>query len=257
MSKNILFLRICLLLFNPLSNTLFVCYNEGMNFDCAHYLEWINSEKRSLFERYFQMLVEYNARFNLTAITKQEEVYEKHFLDSILGEALFPKNATVLEVGSGAGFPSLPLKIVRDDLHFTLVESTGKKCDFLKAVISELSLTNVTVLNGRAEDYARNENYRERFDICCARAVARMNTLSEYCLPFVKVGGAFISYKGDADEEVNEAMNAVKTLGGGTIELFRYFLPASGVRTLVKVKKLRPTPKNYPRGQGKERKYPL
>lgn len=234
-----------------------VCYNDCMKFDSVHYLTLINGEKRSLFERYFQLLEEYNARFNLTAITKKEEVYEKHFLDSVLGEALFPKDAHVLEVGSGAGFPSLPLKILRDDLHFTLVESTGKKCDFLKVVIDDLSLKNVTVLNGRAEDFAHDDKYRERFDVCCARAVARMNTLTEYCLPFVKAGGAFVAYKGDADEEVSEAKNAISKLGGGEAQIFHYALPASGNRTLVYVTKQRPTPKNYPRGQGKERKNPL
>ena len=242
---------------NPLSNPPPVCYNNGMNFDSLHYLDLINGEKLPLFERYFSLLKEYNARFNLTAITQQAEVYEKHFLDSVLGEALFPQNASVLEVGSGAGFPSLPLKLVRDDLTFTLVESTGKKCDFLKAVIAELSLKNVTVLNGRAEDYARNDEYRERFDVCCARAVARMNTLTEYCLPFVKVGGAFIAYKGDCGEEVSEAKNAISKLGGGDAQVYHYALPTSGNRTLVYIKKLRPTPKGYPRGQGKERKNPL
>ena len=217
----------------------------------------LDGEKRPLFEKYFALLTEYNARFNLTAITQREEVYEKHFLDSVLGEALFPENASVLEVGSGAGFPSLPLKILREDLNFTLVESTGKKCEFLKVVIKELSLSNVTVLNGRAEDFARDPIYREQFDACCARAVARMNTLSEYCIPFIKIGGLFIAYKGDADEEVREAENAVKKLGGGRAQIFRYQLPSCGGRSLVCIKKERPTPRNYPRGQGKERKNPL
>ena len=217
----------------------------------------ICGEKKALFSRYFALLTEYNARFNLTAITEEKEVYEKHFLDSVLGEALFPANSSVLEVGSGAGFPSLPLKIVRDDLSFTLVESTGKKCEFLKVVIRELDLSNVTVLNGRAEDFARDPLYREQFDICCARAVARLNTLAEYCLPFVKVGGAMIAYKADSDEEVKEAQKAITTLGGKEPTLYRYALPQSGNRTLVCIEKKKPTPKLYPRGQGKERKNPL
>lgn len=227
-----------------------------MNATLAHYLNLIE-QKRPLFARYFSLLLEYNAKFNLTAITKEEEVYEKHFLDSVLGEALFQSGASVLEVGSGAGFPSLPLKIVRDDLHFTLVESTGKKCDFLKLAVKELGLEGVTVLCGRAEDFARDLYYRERFDICCARAVARLNTLSEYCLPFVKVGGSFIAYKGDAAEEVKEAQNAIKLLGGGQANSICYSLPSEANRTLVQIKKQRPTPKGYPRGQGKERKNPL
>ena len=234
----------------------YLCYNKGMNLSPEHYLNLID-EKRPLFQKYFALLLEYNKKFNLTAITKEDEVYEKHFLDSVLGEALFLKGASVLEVGSGAGFPSLPLKIVRDDLNFTLVESTGKKCDFLKLAVRELDLEGVTVLCGRAEDFARDPNYRERFDVCCARAVARLNTLSEYCLPFVKVGGSFIAYKGDAAEEVKEARNAIKLLGGGDTDDLRYTLPSGASRTLVQIKKQRPTPKGYPRGQGKERKNPL
>ena len=228
-----------------------------MKFDATHYSNLICGEKKEQFSRFFALLSQYNARFNLTAITEENEVYEKHFLDSVLGEALFPKNAHVLEVGSGAGFPSLPLKICRDDLSFTLVESTGKKCEFLKTAVRELSLSNVTVLNGRAEELAKDPLYREKYDICCARAVARLNTLAEYCLPFVKVGGAMIAYKADADEEVKEAKNAIEKLGGKEVKVFRYSLPASGNRTLVYIPKGRPTPKLYPRGQGKERKNPL
>ena len=232
-----------------------MCYNGRMNTP-AHCLSLIE-EHRPLFERYFTLLTEYNARFNLTAITEETEVYEKHFLDSILAEEFFPVNARVLEVGSGAGFPSLPLKIVRDDLKFTLVESTGKKCEFLKVAVRELGLSNVTVLNGRAEDFAQNALYREQFDVCCARDVARLNTLSEYCLPFVKIGGAFIAYKGDAKEEVKEAQNALVKLGGKEARLFLYELPTQGKRSLVYIKKVKSTPKGYPRGQGKERKNPL
>ena len=234
-----------------------MCYNTLMKFDATHYSSLICGEKKEQFSRFFALLSEYNARFNLTAITEENEVYEKHFLDSVLGEELFPENASVLEVGSGAGFPSLPLKIVREDLSFTLVESTGKKCEFLKTVVRELALSNVTVINGRAEDLARDPLYREQFDVCCARAVARLNTLSEYCLPFVKVGGGFIAYKGDADEEVLQAQNAITKLGGKAAILYRYALPESGNRTLVVVQKGKPTPKPYPRGQGKERKNPL
>lgn len=229
----------------------------NLTLDAAHYITLINGDKKPLFERYFELLTEYNARFNLTSITEREEVYEKHFLDSVLGESLFEQNARVLEVGSGAGFPSLPLKILRNDLNFTLVESTGKKCEFLKTAVRELGLSGVTVLYGRAEDYARNPEYREQFDVCCARAVARLNTLSEYCIPFLKVGGAFIAYKGDADEELAEAQNAINLLGGKAAQAYFYSLPSGAKRTLVLIKKQKNTPKNYPRGQGKERKNPL
>ena len=134
--------------------------------DPIPYINQINGEKKPLFEKYFELLTEYNNRFNLTAITEKAEVYEKHFLDSVAGESLFPENASVLEVGSGAGFPSIPLKILRDDLSFTLVESTGKKCEFLKTAIAELGLSGMTVLNDRAETLAHNKDYREKYDIC-------------------------------------------------------------------------------------------
>ncbi len=221
------------------------------------YLDLINGEKKAIFEKYFALLTEYNSRFNLTAITEKADVFEKHFLDSVLGEGLFPENASVLEVGSGAGFPSLPLKILRDDLSFTLVESTGKKCEFLKVAVKELGLSDMTVLNERAETLARDQKYRGKFDVSCARAVARLNTLAEYCLPFVKTGGSFIAYKADADEELREAENAIKKLGGKTAFSCRYTLPNHGTRTLIKIEKIKPTPALYPRGQGKERKNPL
>lgn len=225
--------------------------------DLVSYLNQINGEKKPLFEKYFALLTEYNARFNLTAITEKEEVYEKHFLDSVVGEGLFPDRANVLEVGSGAGFPSIPLKILRDDLQFTLVESTGKKCDFLNVVIKELELSGMNVVNDRAETLAHDPLFREQFDVCCARAVARLNTLAEYCLPFVKTGGLFVAYKADADDEQREAISAIQKLGGRTAYRYRYGLPNYGVRTLVCVEKIIPTPKRFPRGQGKERKNPL
>lgn len=228
-----------------------------LTIDPAPYLNLINGEKKSLFDQFFSLLTEYNARFNLTAITDREDVFEKHFLDSVTGEKLFPENASVLEVGSGAGFPSLPLKILRDDLNFTLVESTGKKCEFLKTAVRELGLSNVAVCNERAETLARDPKYRENFDVCCARAVARLNTLSEYCLPFVKLGGTFLAYKADADEELKEASSAVRKLGGRTKNVFRYALPNHGGRTLICIQKIAHTPERYPRGQGKERKDPL
>lgn len=225
--------------------------------DPARYLDIINGEKKFLFEKYFALLTEYNARFNLTAITERADIFEKHFLDSVTGETFFPKNANVLEVGSGAGFPSLPLKILREDLSFTLVESTGKKCEFLKVAAKELSLSDVFILNERAETLAHDLKYREKFDICCARAVARLNTLSEYCMPFVKIGGSFIAYKSDAGEELDEAENAIRKLGGKVLRVSRCTLPNYGVRTLIEIQKVKQTPSLYPRGQGKERKNPL
>lgn len=212
---------------------------------------------RQVFETFYSLLTEYNAKYNLTSILEERDVYYKHFLDSIAGEDLFPENARVAEIGSGAGFPSVPLMIVRGDLKFTLIESTGKKCEFLKTVVNELHL-NANVLCERAEVTAKKAEYREQFDVCCARAVARLNTLSEYCLPFVKPGGSFIAYKGNAEEEIKESGRAIALLGGKIRGKICYDLPEGyGERTLVVVGKTSSTPEKYPRGQGKERSKPL
>lgn len=209
------------------------------------------------FEIFKELLKEHNKMYNLTSVCDDEGIYFKHFLDSVAGEEFFDNGASVAEIGSGGGFPSVPLKIVRDDLRFTLVESTGKKCNYLNTVVDKLGLNGVKVLNIRAEDGAKDKALREKFDICCARAVARLNTLSEYCLPFVKVGGKFVAYKGDCDGEIEEAANAIKTLGGEIEKVVRFELENCGKRTLVVVRKIRSTPSNYPRGNGKERKNPL
>lgn len=212
------------------------------------------------FDKYYNLLIEYNNKFNITAITDKKEVYIKHFIDSILVVDKFISNdgqdLSMIDIGSGGGFPAIPIKIIKENLSLTLLEATGKKCEFLNAVIKELYLKNVTVKNGRAEDFAKREEFREKFDICSARAVARLNTLCEYCLPFVKVGGSFIAYKGDASEEVKESENALNILGGEYKSVFTYNLE-DAKRTLVDVKKIKNTPKKYPRGNGKERKNPL
>lgn len=209
-------------------------------------------------EKFKNFLLEYNQKVNLTAICGEKEVYIKHFYDSILPQEYFFEGAKVVEIGSGAGFPSLPLKIVRDDLNFTLIESTGKKCTFLNEAVDKLELSGVQVLNIRAEDGGRMENLREKFDISVARAVARLNVLCEYCLPFVKVGGRFIAYKGDCGEEIEESKNAVKILGGEIEKIEKYSLPENGgKRTVILIKKVCATPLLYPRGRGLERKKPL
>ena len=161
-------------------------------------------------------------------------------------------------MGSGGGFPSVPLKIARDDLSFTQFESVGKKCAFLSLAAQELGLSRMSVINMRAEDAGRDVNYREKFDACCARAVARLNTLLEYCAPLVKTGGRVIAYKGDAEEEIAEAKHAAAVLGLELEHVKTYRLPQDmGARTLAVYKKIRPTPQRFPRGQGKERKNPL
>lgn len=219
----------------------------------------ITGEKREKFERFRALLLSYNRKFNLTSLTEEKEILYKHFLDSAAGERFFPQGAAVAEVGSGAGFPSIPLKILREDLSFTLFESTAKKCEFLETAIAELGLGGMEARCMRAEDAAARKEFRERFDVCCARAVARCNTLAEYCLPLVAKGGSWVAYKGgNAEEELAEAERAIFLLGGGKCETYRFSLPEGyGERTLAVVKKIKETPEKYPRGRGKERSDPL
>ena len=223
-----------------------------------YYLDLIENGCGEQFNKFASLLTEHNKICNLTSVTDEKGVRYKHFYDSIVGEKLISHGASVVEIGSGGGFPSIPLKIVRDDLKFTLIESTAKKCRFLQSVVDSLSLNCVQVENIRAEEGAHNKKMREKFDFAVARAVAQLNTLCEYCLPYVKVGGKFIAYKGDAAEEIKSAERAIKLLGGEIEEIIDYSLPEDfGKRCLVVIKKVKPTPSNYPRGQGKERKQPL
>lgn len=234
----------------------FMLYFQSM--DLQLYENLIKNVCSDKFTAFREMITSYNEKCNLTTILDEKGVFYKHFFDSCAGESLFPKNAEVIEIGSGGGFPSIPLKIIRDDLKFTLIESTGKKCTFLKEVVDKLGLNCVQVLNIRAEDGARDKNLREKFDVACARAVAQLNVLCEYCLPFVKVGGSFIAYKGEAAEEIKAAANAINVLGGKIDEIISFDLPdGGGKRNIIKITKIKPTPANYPRGQGRERKNPL
>ena len=213
--------------------------------------------KKEKFELFKELLIEYNEKCNLTSIIDDKEVFIKHFYDSIAPSAYFKEGAEVAEIGSGGGFPSVPLMIAREDLSFTLIESTGKKCVFLRQVVDKLKLNCKNVLNIRAEDGAVDNSLREKFDAVTARAVAKLATLAEYCLPYVKVGGVFIAYKSES-EDLSEAENAIKILGGKTQEIFSYELPYDmGKRRAVIIKKVCATPLKYPRGNGKERKNPL
>ena len=221
-------------------------------------IERLYRQNEQKFIRFSALLQEYNKKYNLTSITEEREITYKHFFDSLAGVACFEENATVLEVGSGGGFPAIPLKIARGDLQFSLLESTGKKCEFLRVAVEALGLNGVQILNRRAEEAAQEGAYRERYDVCCARAVARLNTLAEYCMPFVKKGGVFLAYKGAAAEEVEEGAHAISVLGGKQAECVAYSLPFDmGERTLVRIQKERYTPPQYPRGHGKERSKPL
>ena len=217
----------------------------------------ITEDKLKKYEEFKNLLKEWNGKFNLTSILEDKEIEIKHFLDSIKGEKFFTKNANVVEVGSGGGFPSIPLMILRDDLKFTLIESTGKKCEFLKFVINKLNL-NGEVFNIRAEDAGKSPNFREKFDIVTARAVARLNTLSEYCIPLIKKGGLFVAYKGEDNGEDIEAQNAFKLLGASYKQKKKYMLyNGENERTIHIIEKVENTPSKYPRGNGKERSKPL
>lgn len=222
------------------------------------YLSLLRGEHRESFDKFSKLLLDYNKICNLTSVTDEKGVEYKHFYDSIVGEGLIFNGAEVVEIGSGGGFPSIPLKLVRDDIKFTLIESTAKKCRFLKEVVDSLLLNCVKVENIRAEEGAHSVFLREKFDFAVARAVARLNVLCEYCLPYVKIGGKFIAYKSGDDGELKEAENAIKTLGGETENVIDYSLPENfGDRRLIVIRKIKHTPSAYPRGQGKERKRPL
>ncbi len=218
----------------------------------------VGEEEYRKFELYAKLLAEKNAVMNLTAITEPAEVAEKHFLDSCLPLKLFdiPKGASFVDVGAGAGFPSLPIAIMRPDIRFTLLDSLNKRVAFLKEVCSELGIS-AECLHIRAEDAGRGE-LRESFDIAAARAVSRLSVLCEYCLPLVKVGGAFLALKGaDCSEELREAYTAIKTLGGKTERVEEYALPCGDRRALVVIRKIAPTPKAYPRQQSRIKSKPL
>jgi len=214
-----------------------------------------------LLNRYYEMLIDTNKVMNLTAITEYSEVVIKHFADSAAIGCITDMNGNidVIDVGTGAGFPGIVLKIVYPQLSVVLLDSLNKRVNFLKNVITELGLTDISAIHGRAEDIARNKDYREKFDLCVSRAVANMSSLSEYCLPFVKVGGRFIPYKADGcDEEVKTASKAVNTLGGKIRKIESYVIPDTDIcRKFVVIDKLRNTSAKYPRKAGLPTKEPL
>lgn len=213
-----------------------------------------------LFEGYRHLLLEKNKVMNLTAIEDEEEVNYKHFLDSILPLTMvdIKENASLIDIGTGAGFPAVPMKIMRPDIKMTLLDSLNKRINFLKEVNQELSLGIENLIHGRAEELGRQAKYREQFNIVIARAVSQLNTLSEYALPFVKPGGYFIAMKGPkAEEEIASGENAVKLLNGKIEMVEEYSLTGEEQRTLILIKKTGNTAKKYPRGGGKPKKAPL
>ena len=202
------------------------------------------------FNKYKDFLLEYNKKVNLTAITDPEQIAIKHFIDSlsVLKYCDVKSNVKIIDVGTGAGFPGVPIKIVREDLNLTLLDSLNKRICFLDELLNILNL-QAELIHGRAEDEARNE-LRESFDLAISRAVAPLNVLSEYCLPMVEVGGLFISMKGlDVEEEIKQSGNAVSTLGGEIVEKINFKLPDNSVRNIVVIKKNKNTPLKYPRKQ--------
>lgn len=213
------------------------------------------------FIKYYELLIEWNQVMNLTAITEFGEVLTKHFIDSLslANEIDLKKDLSIIDVGTGAGFPGIPLKIVYPSLNIVLLDSLNKRIKFLDAVINQLDLKGIKAVHGRAEEFGRNKEYREKFDLCLSRAVANLATLSEYCVPFIKMGGYFISYKsGEAEEEIENSKNAVKLLGGKIDTVKTFILPDSDIsRSFVFIKKELETSKKYPRNAGKPSKEPL
>lgn len=219
----------------------------------------INDEQLSRFELLSELLVEQNKTMNLTAITDPDGIAVKHFADSIsvLSAAEIPQGAKILDVGTGAGFPGLPLLIMRPDIDLTMIDSTAKKLKYVENTVNELGLI-ATTLHTRAEEAGQSKEYREKFDFVCSRAVAALNVLCEYCLPFVKQNGLFIAMKGaKAQEEIDAAKGAIKTLGGKIVAEKSFSLSDGGERTLVVIKKISQVPSKYPRPSAQIAKKPL
>lgn len=236
-------------------------FTDEMKAAAESYGITLDATKLEQLTRYYELLIEWNEKINLTAITEPKEVAVKHMIDALSAydEKLFIGGARVIDVGTGAGFPGLPLKIFAPQIKLTLMDALNKRVKFLQTVVAELGLNNVECVHQRAEEGARDKKYRESYDIAVSRAVARLPILAEYCLPFVKRGGHFIALKGmQYAEELDEAKRAIKILGGAEIASRRVFLPGlDDVRAVITIKKKMPTPKIYPRKAGTPAKNPL
>ena len=214
------------------------------------------------FIRFYELLVEWNSFMNLTGITEYEEVVVKHFVDSlaiIKLEDISKENPQIIDMGTGAGFPGLPIKIAFPNVKMMLADSLNKRVGFLNEVIKQLELKDITAIHGRAETLGKKPEYREQFDYAVSRAVANMSVLAEYCVPFVKVGGKFIPYKsGTIEEELNESKHAIFLLGGKIDKVENFYLPDTDIgRAIIRINKVQPPPKKYPRNDGNPSKEPL
>ncbi len=220
----------------------------------------LNDNQLSQLERYFELLVEWNEKINLTAITDESGVAVKHFADSLtfFNYIDVPQNASVIDVGTGAGFPGIVLKIARPDIKLTLLDSLNKRLKFLDVVLNELGL-EAELIHSRAEDGGQDFELRESYDFAVSRAVAQLNVLSEYCLPYVRLSGSFVALKGpDADNEITNAKHALQCLGGKIKKSYKFSLPMDGGdRTIIEIEKNSPTPEKYPRNSGKIKSNPL
>lgn len=242
-------------------------YNDGLNlfYEGLEELDIkLSNEQIEQFVKFYEMLVEKNKVMNLTGITEFEEVIVKHFIDSLALVKVIDKDKllddiSIIDIGTGAGFPGIPLKIAFPEIKITLLDSLNKRINFLKEVSEELGFENIEFIHGRSEDFGRNPQYREKFDICVSRAVANLATLSEFCVPFVKVGGSFVSYKaGDCGEEVGVSIKAVEKMGGKITNQLEYVVPTSDLnRVLLMIKKEKATPKSFPRKAGTPAKEPI
>lgn len=218
----------------------------------------INGEKIDKFNDFFNLLLKFNENINLTRITSPEDAAKKHFLDSVYASNYIPQNSKIVDVGAGGGFPSIPLKIYRPDLDLTMLDSVGKKVDFLNECVNQLAFKNCRAIHARVEDFAREKDHRENFDVCVSRAVASLNTLLEYCLPLVKSNGLFIAFKGsNALEELAEAKNALTKLGGTLEQTVEYSVVPDVKNYLLIFRKNGRTPNQFPRRNNLPRKQPL